>query len=111
MLFFTVSLASPISVDMTLRNFKNATSSTPNSRRQSLRRPLTPPPNSPYRSSDTQTCNSTMSDTTKLRPTRQCKPKVLAENNLKIKLRNEGEFKAKPKAKAKAKTSKTSKKK
>lgn len=52
-----------------------------------------------------------MSDTTKLRPTRQCKPKVLAENNLKIKLRNEGEFKAKPKAKAKPKTSKTSKKK
>ncbi|KAM7343919.1 meiotic from via Salaria 332 [Cochliomyia hominivorax] len=99
-----VTLASPMSVDMSLRNFKNAASSTPNSRRNTLHKQTTSSQHNAESESDTITTTATnnkTADTSTKRPSRQCKPKVLTEPSLNKKLRNENKTKTKSKTSTK----------
>ncbi|KAI8128844.1 hypothetical protein FF38_09894 [Lucilia cuprina] len=95
--------------DMTLGNFKDAACSTPNSRRNSFRKPTKSSTITTNQAATESESGSTTSDCSTRRPSRQCKPKDLAEPKIGVKLRNES--KAKSLGKSKVKTlGKTTKK-
>ncbi|XP_065367033.1 uncharacterized protein LOC135959862 [Calliphora vicina] len=101
-----VTIASPTSVytDMTLRNFNDAACSTPNSRHNSLQKPVTPPAYTGTTYNLTTESESVTSNTLNCRPSRQCKPKDLAEPKLTTKLRNETVKESITKKKSRSKT-------
>ncbi|XP_037825542.1 histone H3.v1-like [Lucilia sericata] len=88
--------------DMTLGNFKDAACSTPNSRRNSFRKPAKPSTITTNQAATESESGSTTSDCSTRRPSRQCKPKDLAEPKIGVKLRNESKAKSLGKSKVKS---------